>query len=73
MSLLEGLDPLPGYWHRYPRPVELRKIVSAVVVCARFGVGPEPPPRKLPRRLLLVIEAAPVNQHLVTFLSLLRS
>ena len=71
MPLLEGLDPLPGYWHRYVCPIELCEMVSAVVICARYCVGPEPPPRELLHRLVLVVEVVVVHQHPVTFLDLL--
>ena len=48
-------------------------MVGAVVVGACHDVRPDPPPRELPRRLVLVIEAFVVNQYLVAFLNLLWS
>ena len=73
LPFLEGLDPLPRYRHCYPRLVELREMVTAVVVCGRHDVRPEPPSRELACRLVLVVETGVVNQLPVAFFDLLWS
>ena len=50
-----------------------REMVGAVVVGACHNVRPEPPPRKLPHRLVLVVEVVVINPYLVAFLDLLWS
>ena len=72
VSLLESLDPLPGYWNRHPRPIELSKMVGPVVVGACHHIRPEPRPREFPHCLVLVVEAIVIDQNPVTFLDFLR-
>ena len=71
MLLLECFDSLSGHRHNYPRSVELREMVGAVVVGACHRLRPVPPSRKLPHCLVLVFEAAVISQILVTFFDLL--